>query len=365
MNVIPFTERKTPLRGALDLATGCYPAFLFGGSVGRLLPVFHFHDVNAGYLEPYLMYLDENGYKTVCMDEITRLARDGISPGKRSVALCFDDAWASLWTVVFPMLKRFNFKAIAFVAPGLTPDAQRLRAVPGEHPAVGEDKPEMATWPELRAMQSSGVVDVQAHTMNHAMIFCGNRPEYFVTPEYSPPDLAAPLVNDGMPPRFLTADDLGAPVFPLRSRCSDARRYYPAPAAVQACREYVKDRGGTDYCAQSGWDKPLRTIMEKAGGRFETRKETEQAIKYEIGRAREELNARLDADIRHICFPWAVAGYAAEQTARQAGFITAFADRLFGKRAVRAGNNPYRLMRLKHKFIFALPGRHRRWFFGS
>ncbi len=42
---IPFQERKTPWRAVLDVASGCYPGFVWGGPPGEVLPVFHFHDV--------------------------------------------------------------------------------------------------------------------------------------------------------------------------------------------------------------------------------------------------------------------------------------------------------------------------------
>ena len=90
---VPFAERGGSVRGLLDLATGCYPAFLFGGSIGDQLPVFHLHEVTREWLEPRLHYLVENGYRTVTCDEIARLVIDGVRPGPRAVALTFDDAW--------------------------------------------------------------------------------------------------------------------------------------------------------------------------------------------------------------------------------------------------------------------------------
>ena len=358
---LPFSERKTPWRGGLDLATGCYPAFLFGGPLGRhMLPVFHFHDVAPDYLEPYLQYLVENNYRTVVSSDIQRLVRDGIHPGPRSVALCFDDAWASIWTVVFPMLRRYNLTAITYAIPARVPDAAAPRPLPPDPPAPAGG-PAHATWPELQAMRSAGVIDVQAHTLTHAMIFCDARPAGFVTPGYQPPPLAAPLLNDGGLPQFLSAADLGAPVYPVRSRCADARRFYPDPAGVAACRAHVAQAGGPVCFDRPDWEKPLRAIMRRAGGRWETAQETERAIAHEVAAAREILNARLGAGaVGHLCFPWAVAGLAAEEAARRAGYQTAFADSLGGKRVVRAGDNPFRLMRLKHQYIFALPGRPRR-----
>ena len=79
---LPFTERKTFWRGFLDLGTGCYPAFLFGGSLGKLLPVFHFHDVTPAYLEPYLRYLAENQYRTVVSDDIHHMLKTGVHTGR-------------------------------------------------------------------------------------------------------------------------------------------------------------------------------------------------------------------------------------------------------------------------------------------
>ena len=74
MTAVPFAERGGAVRGLLDLATGCYPAFLFGGPVGAL-PVFHFHDVTRAWLEPRLQYLVDNFPRS----EETNLARERLA----------------------------------------------------------------------------------------------------------------------------------------------------------------------------------------------------------------------------------------------------------------------------------------------
>src|SRR5690242_20126993 len=97
---VPFEERGGPIRGCLDLLSGRYPRFVFGGRLGAdLLPVFHFHDVTAADLDAKLCYLADNGYRTVQADEVAAFARRERRLDDRHVALCFDDAWASLWTV--------------------------------------------------------------------------------------------------------------------------------------------------------------------------------------------------------------------------------------------------------------------------
>ena len=167
---VPFAERGGPLRGVLDVATGCYPKFLFGGSLGDLLPAFHFHDVTREWLEPRLQFLVENGYGTVTCDEIARLVVDGVRPAPRSIALTFDDAWESVWSVALPLLKQYGLRAVLFAIPA------RIASGPGDTPFV--------TWPQLREIHTSGVFDVQSHTRSHAMIFGADTLVDFVRPGY-------------------------------------------------------------------------------------------------------------------------------------------------------------------------------------
>ena len=238
MNVkIPFQERKSKARGVLDLLSGSYPAFLFRQPVRHLLPVFHFHDVTGPYLEPYLVYLAENGYRTVTSEALGRFVRDGVTPGDRTVVLCFDDAWASLWTVVAPLLRKFGMTAITYAIAGRVPDAGKPRPVDS---VAGADA--LASWPELKALNDEGIVDVQAHTYSHAMIFCDSRPAGFLAPDSRISVLSMPAVDFTPAPVFLDAGMLGAPLYLRRSRMSDAFRYIDDADVREACT--CRWRGG-------------------------------------------------------------------------------------------------------------------------
>jgi hypothetical protein len=147
----PFEERGGRLRGALDLIAGRYPRFVFGGGVGHLLPVFHFHEATPEALEPSFAYLVENGYRTVDSAAVAALARDGRHPGPRTVVLAFDDAWASLWLVVGPLLRKFSLRAVAYAIPARIADASSLRptidAGPVDAPAADRSPNPFVTWP--------------------------------------------------------------------------------------------------------------------------------------------------------------------------------------------------------------------------
>jgi len=345
---VPFRERGGALRGLVDLATGCYPSFLFGGSLGGMLPIFHFHDVTLEWLEPRLHYLVDNGYRTVTSDTIARLVIDGVSPGPKAVALTFDDAWASSWNVATPLLKQLQLTGILFAIPG----------------RIEEDQGSFVSWTELREMHASGVWDIQSHTRSHAMIFQDSRIASFVTPAYQrAPLLERPLVRTA----FLSADALGAPLYSQRSRMSDACRYIPDEMTAERCRRYVVENGGDDFFRQAGWREKLCEVargMYAASERFETDQERQAAIRDELAEGLALLNERLrTTTVRHVALPWGIAGEETRRALVETGHQLAFAERPLKRRGVRAGDDRHGLMRLNGKFLTCLPGRGRKWFF--
>jgi peptidoglycan/xylan/chitin deacetylase (PgdA/CDA1 family) len=360
---VPFAERGGTLRGLLDLATGRYPLFLFGGPMGRLLPVFHLHEVTAASFEPQLRFLADRGYRTVTSDAIARFVRDGRHPGAGTVALCFDDARASLWTVAAPLLRRYQFQAITYAIPGRIEPADAPRPTLDTDPVVADHATPgspFVTWPELEALHASGTIDVQSHTYAHASMFCDAAIVGFVAPAYAARDpLDRPVISVAGEPVFLEPGSLGAPLFLQRSRMSDARRFIPRPDLTERCQSLAAVRGGPAFFERPDWTTELTRAAGPAGGTWESDEDRQRAIADELDRSRAVLADRLrGSSIRHLCFPWGVGGAIAREAARRVGYETAFSERLFGFRAVRRGDDPYRLMRLNGKFITRLPGRH-------
>jgi hypothetical protein len=364
MTAVPFAERGGAVRGLLDLATGCYPAFLFGGPVGAL-PVFHFHDVTRIWLEPRLQYLVENGYRTVTSDEIARLVIDGVDPGPKRVALTFDDGWASAWTVAMPLLQQLGLTAILFAIPARMSNAAAVRPTIANDAAADAGQaasPVFVTWPELRAMHASGVFDIQSHTRAHAKVFCDSAVTGFVIPGCAGDPLDRPLESANGAIRFVEPDALGTPLHLTRSRMSDARRFLPDGATGERCRRFVTDHGGADFFARQDWRSELERLAQ-GNGRFETDDEREAAIEEEIQEGRTLLNDGLGTTtVRHVALPWGIAGRVTRRALRDSAFLTAFAEQPLRRRGVRAGDDRYGLMRLNGKFLTCLPGRGRQWF---
>ena len=362
----PLSERGGSLRGVVDLATGRYPGFLFGTGVGAQLPVFHLHESSPACLVPRLQYLSDNGYRTVTTGAIAGLVLRGVHPGPRTVALCFDDAWASLWTVAAPLLRQFGFRAITFAIPGRIADAPGVRPTrdDGIDTQGGEDRSDVpfVTWPELRALAASGTIDVQSHTWSHSRVFTAPDVVDFVSPAWlDGPRLDRPRLHDDTL-RFAGDGDLGAPLFPTRSRMADGYRWLDAPATRLRCMEHVHAAGGAAFFDRAAWRDELHALVRSGEGRFETEADREAAIAEELERSRAELAARAGAEVRHVCLPWGIGGAVARRAAQRLGFETMFSDRLFGRRVVSTGDDPMSLMRLPDRYIFCLPGRGRRFF---
>jgi peptidoglycan/xylan/chitin deacetylase (PgdA/CDA1 family) len=350
----PFEERGGRLRGALDLLAGRYPRFVLGGGLRGILPVFHFHEATAAALEPKFAYLADNQYRTIDSEELGALVRHGRQPAPRSVMLAFDDAWASLWLVVGPLLKRYGLRAVTYAIPGRIADADALRPtldVEPVDPAAADRAPNpFVTWPELRLLSSVGLIDVQSHTWSHSMMFSGDkvigRTDARLDAE---PMLNRPRIDADGPPEFLTPDRVGYPLMERRSRMSDALRFVPDPEAAAMLEATA---GG----------EPMVPFAGRIKGRWETAEDQRAAIEDELVRSRDVLEQQLQTNVRHICLPWGVAGDITRQALQRTGFQTAFANRMGGTFAVAPGDDPYYLKRLSERYIFALPGHGRRTF---
>ena len=327
---VPWTERMSRLRAPLDVVTGCYPAFLLGGKLNpHILPVFHFHEVTPDYLEPYLRYLKDNDYRAASVDTLVKFLQEGEPLKPRTVLLTFDDSWASLWTVAAPLLRRYGLRATTFAVPGRVSTRQGVRPTIEDAPDSKDfgDRSEepFCRWDELTRLDRDGVVEVESHTFAHEQIpvgFADSGEVWTADQIKETPILSKPLIWDG-PESFRPLDEreIGKWKSVTRSRMSDARQW----------------------------------IAEE--NRFETDEEARDAIRRDLTLCREKMETLLARPARILCFPWAVAGEMAREEARAVGYQAAFADSFPGKRFVHRKADPFRLMRLKHNWIFRLPPR--------
>lgn len=93
--------------------------------------------------------LKEAGYTFLTPNQIPNFFNDKINLPKKPIILTFDDGYRDFYTDVFPILKKYNVKAVAYIVPGFL------------------GKPNNLTHSQLKEIANSGLVEIAAHTVNH------------------------------------------------------------------------------------------------------------------------------------------------------------------------------------------------------
>lgn len=73
--------------------------------------------------EEQMKYLYDNGYKTLSMDEFYCWYKGKCKYEEKSVVLTFDDGDISIYYLVMPILKKYNFKGTSFIIGKYTEEA--------------------------------------------------------------------------------------------------------------------------------------------------------------------------------------------------------------------------------------------------
>jgi hypothetical protein len=355
--------------------TGNVPSFVLQRGRAAVVPVFFFHAVEPGRLEAQLRYLAANGYRTLDADALEARLRQpqGRNDG-RDVALTFDDGTWTFWAYAFPLLRRYEARAILFVIPGVVPDDPTPypnledlwagRAGAADIAARAEVQP-LCTWDELQALHGSGVVDIQSHSLTHALVPVSARVDEFVHPGFA----AGPFANSDLP---LSLSDhphrparrlrLGAPVFQAASRLRGRPCFLETPELAQTLVDHVAARGGAAFFERPSWRRELVALLdawpEERRGRFETPAETRAAIADELVLSKHLLEKHLPGKVvRHFCYPWFDGCDLADRLAAAAGYRTVHGG--IGVRSRDRTAMPLPVQRISSEYLFRLPGEGR------
>ncbi|MCP4117310.1 MAG: polysaccharide deacetylase family protein [Desulfobacteraceae bacterium] len=353
-----------------------YPDFVFSGRSKDLkngIPVFVYHTIDPGQFEADLIFLKENGYRTLSMDGfISILNRKGALPEK-SVLLTVDDGRSSFWRYGFPLLEKYGMKATLFVNPGWVLDAGACRKSLKDvwngdaklHEIDGLDPGDtiLCTWPELRAVLNSGVVNIESHTLFHKEIFINDRIVDFIDDKTSFVPYCTPVTA------WLTPDDIGKSIIP--------EKYYGLPLMMSAplmqglpglkIPEAVKAFCTARYAGRpckddnNAWKKALFHDLKRSGLLNGIESQDAEAIfkdvRQDLSIARDIIQHKLGPDAgNHLCIPYSMGSSVAEQAAISLGIKSCFLGVRAGKRINSPGDGTLRIVRLKHDFLHTLPG---------
>ena len=104
-------------------------------------------NISSGNLRGHFLYLRNNGYRVLTVDEYLT----GNYNGDKNVLISFDDGYRSFYTKVYPLLREFNYQAVLAI------HNEWFRYRPAD---VGE----LVTLEQMREMASSSLVELASHT---------------------------------------------------------------------------------------------------------------------------------------------------------------------------------------------------------
>ncbi|MBQ7039743.1 MAG: polysaccharide deacetylase family protein [Clostridia bacterium] len=113
--------------------------------------------VTPDILESDFKYLSENGYKTVTVSDLLAYKKGETELPEKCIMLTFDDGYYNNYSYLFPLLKKYNFRAVLSVVGRYT----------DEYSNSGEkmnNNYSHATWAQLKEMQDSGYIEIQNHS---------------------------------------------------------------------------------------------------------------------------------------------------------------------------------------------------------
>ena len=126
---------------------------------GKSVPVLEYHSITYEKGNPIcipikkfkeqMKYLKDNGYYTLTLTNLYGYLMNNNPIPKRSVVLTFDDGYENNYTAMFPVLKKYNFKATIFVITG---------NIDKYHKFLKSE--------QLLQMDKYGI-NIESHTVNH------------------------------------------------------------------------------------------------------------------------------------------------------------------------------------------------------
>lgn len=112
--------------------------------------------IDPALFENDLNYLKQNGYTTLLMTDLIQAVSDGTPLPEKPIILTFDDGYYNNYLYAYPMLKKYNMKALISIIGRYTDEYSQLHEDNANYSHI--------TWDQANEMIASGLVEIQNHT---------------------------------------------------------------------------------------------------------------------------------------------------------------------------------------------------------
>jgi len=143
---------------------------------GIPLVILMYHEISNRKVSDYILpidtfesdlkFLQENGYTGIFMADLINYIENGTPLPKKPVMLTFDDGSRTDYKNAFPLLKKYNTKAVISVVGKYT---DRAYDENGNENGVYTNS---LTYAHMKEMLDSGLIEIQNHTYNLHSLSC-------------------------------------------------------------------------------------------------------------------------------------------------------------------------------------------------
>lgn len=358
-----------------------YPEFVYARNNNfelKGIPVFLYHTIDPQIFESHLVYIKENNYQTLDVNEFYKiLAGKSETKSKRLVLLTIDDARSSVWRYAFPLLKKYQMHATVFVIPGVTEDRTTFRENLEDYwnsktdlkriHEVDPNDDTLCTWQEIIEMYNSGFVNMESHTLFHREIFVSKKIIDFITPQTSPIPYNFPgsayFSKKCLDQKFAISDYYGLPLFESQPLMLAGAKINISPDFISQCKEIYFSSNKNDQ----EWKRTIHSIvddMEESKKYFSMQSNSKKDVIEDLSIAKEIIQSKLDIKAgNHLCLPWTIGNEETIKICKNIGIESCYWGVLGSRKINNLGDDPFYITRLKNDFIFRLPGKGRMSFF--
>ena len=295
-------------------------------SVGNNASDWHQHwlSMSLVHFEELCKFIVRRGYKTAHLDDWYEKEGQAEQKDSRTLYLTFDDGYLDNWVYAYPILKKYGLVATVFVNPEFVDPSTTARLTledVWEGKAKQEDLAGLGflNWKEIGLLDSSGVLDVQSHSMSHNYYFKSDtlidiyegQDSYHWMPWNVQPERKYNWLTESQ-------DDVitfGHPVFAY-GRALGVRQYLPDSRLVQFGENLYRE----NKHSPAEMLEALKEKLKEFPGRYESDEELEKRYRYELEESKRILEGKLKKRIDYLCWPGGGYNELSLGLAREAGY---------------------------------------------
>lgn len=325
-----------------------YPPFVYSATNQKnYLPIFYYHHISGSEFENHLRYLSLNGYSSLsCAETMDRIFNNDPQNG-RQVMLTFDDGLASFYTEVFPLLKKYRTKAVAYIVSAW----------------IGQ--PGFLSWQQCREMHQSGLVDIQSHSQTHSCVITSLEIKTIKTISQT---TSIPWDIPGIPIKSLS-HFYWAPVFEGKSLFEANSSYVLPDSYWKECQIFQHEyaiSGRLDHLDRIRLKRKYHQILQAHFPEISKNNHNDISISIlqELRTSKHTIEREIsNHEVLHFAFPWHTHSQQAWTALKNVGYISGAVGLRASTDKTSFVSDVLKLFRINADFLPCLAGKRRKTFY--